>query len=199
MVGIARAMSYLHAQSPPILQRDLKPENGLLMDDMQPKLSDFGSAREAAMLSSTMIGTPLFAAPEVLGRQKYGLPCDVWSYGCLVACIITRSQYPYPKELLLGVNFAALSASVTSGMLCPGLPPRQSSPSPPSAGCAASSNHRAVRPSSRSLTPCRTTRSCSGRRNQGSSRSQISMIKSSRSLKSAKLSSDSVVASFERA
>lgn len=128
MVGIARAMSYLHAQSPPILHRDLKPENVLLMDDMQPKLSDFGSSREAAMLSSTMIGTPLFAAPEVLGRQKYGLPCDVWSYGCLVACIITRSQYPYPKELLLGVNFAALSASVTSGMLCPGLPPRQSSP-----------------------------------------------------------------------
>ena len=128
LVGVARAMSYLHAQSPPILHRDLKPENVLLMDDFQPKLSDFGSSREAAALSSTMIGTPLFTAPEVLSQQAYGLSCDVWSYGCIIACLLMRSQYPYPKELLAGVNFATLSASVRSGTLVPGLPQRTSSP-----------------------------------------------------------------------
>ena len=100
------------------------------MDDMQPKVSDFGSSREAAKLSTTMIGTPLFAAPEVLGQlgDGYGPTCDVWSFGCIIACVLARSEYPYPKELLAGVNFQALTASVTAGVLVPALPQRQASP-----------------------------------------------------------------------
>ena len=38
MLGIARAMAYLHTQKPPILHRDLKPDNVLLGGDNQAKV-----------------------------------------------------------------------------------------------------------------------------------------------------------------
>jgi serine/threonine protein kinase len=137
LLGVARALSYLHAQEPPIMHRDLKPENVLLMDDdLVPKVSDFGSSREAAKLSTTLIGTPLFAAPEVLSLDAgdgssdaaaaYGLPADIWSYGCVIACVYLRCQWPYPHEVIAGVRFRDLAIAVSSGAIVPNLPPRTS-------------------------------------------------------------------------
>ena len=83
---------------------------------------------QVAKLNTTMIGTPLFAAPEVLSRRPYDLSADVWSFGCIVACVYSRSQWPYPGELLTGVNFAALTQAVSTSQICPSIPPRQSSP-----------------------------------------------------------------------
>ena len=116
LLGVARAMSYLHAQEPPVIHRDLKPENVLVMEDFQPKLADFGSSREAASLSTTMIGTPLFAAPEVLGQQAYGMACDVWSFGCLTACVLARS-------LLLQGGMFGFGIKILIDWLLPPLPP----------------------------------------------------------------------------
>ena len=30
------------------------------------------------------VGTPMYAAPEVFSRQPLGLPCDIWSLGCIL-------------------------------------------------------------------------------------------------------------------
>lgn len=42
-------MEYLHAQSPPVLHRDLKTPNLLLDSQMRLKLTDFGISREKQM------------------------------------------------------------------------------------------------------------------------------------------------------
>ena len=61
---LAAALSYLHGQSPPIVFRDLKPQNVILRPDGQVVIVDFGLARPPAAQGGTAIGTPGYAPPE---------------------------------------------------------------------------------------------------------------------------------------
>ncbi len=58
------ALSYLHHQTPPIIFRDLKPQNVMLRPDGRVTLIDFGIARTAAAIGGTAIGTGGYAPPE---------------------------------------------------------------------------------------------------------------------------------------
>ena len=89
--GVARAMAYLHSQSPPIVHRDLKPENVLVDNGYNAKLADFGCSREADLERTMEVaGTPLFMAPELLRREKYDEKVDVWSFACVLECMWTH-------------------------------------------------------------------------------------------------------------
>jgi len=72
-----------------IIHRDLKPENMLLTKSFDLKLADFGEARAGEEKKTmSVVGTPLYVAPEVLRNDKYDKSVDVYSFGmCLVACI----------------------------------------------------------------------------------------------------------------
>ena len=93
-VGIARAMAYLHAQSPPVLHRDLKSSNVLIDDGYNAKLADFGLAREKHDGMMSNVGTPFFSAPEILRRDGYTEAADVWSFGCVLETLVTHCP-PY--------------------------------------------------------------------------------------------------------
>ena len=68
---VAGAMAHLHAQSPPVVHRDLKSHNVLLDYDGRCKLCDFGLVRTREVTA----GTPNYMAPELfLAKVADNLP-----------------------------------------------------------------------------------------------------------------------------
>jgi serine/threonine protein kinase len=62
---LCSALTLLHGQQPPIIFRDLKPQNIMIqIADRSVKLIDFGIARPVATRGATVIGTPGYAPPE---------------------------------------------------------------------------------------------------------------------------------------
>jgi serine/threonine protein kinase len=76
------------------MQRDLKPAN-VLLTNLDPelacvKLADFGFAKFSRedQLSNTVIGSPLYMAPEVHENSSYDSKIDVWSFGVLASQLL---------------------------------------------------------------------------------------------------------------
>lgn len=68
-----------------ILHRDLKPQN-IFFHDGEAKIGDFGFCKQLkgrADMAKTMLGSPIYMAPEILTGQNYGLKADIWSLGCI--------------------------------------------------------------------------------------------------------------------
>ncbi|KAI5185125.1 hypothetical protein NEHOM01_0630 [Nematocida homosporus] len=90
---LVAGVKYLHAQQ--IVHRDLKPQNILVNKNGQLKIADFGLARsfEIKMPSySSEVVTLWYRSPELLrGCKIYGYSIDMWSLGCIVSEIITRT------------------------------------------------------------------------------------------------------------
>ena len=88
LIDILSGCAYLHARSPPLLHRDLKPPN-VLYDEARGacKICDFGTALELpadpAHHPFECIGSALYLAPEVEAEAPYGLPADVFSFAVL--------------------------------------------------------------------------------------------------------------------
>jgi len=102
MLEILEGVEYLHKEG--IVHRDLKPENMLCMRRMWPwrvKLCDFGLANFADKSSAgkdaemdTQVGTPYFAAPEVVQGAKYDASVDIWSCGVIMYTLLS-GQFPF--------------------------------------------------------------------------------------------------------
>ncbi|CAL5418583.1 unnamed protein product [Camellia sinensis] len=94
-VGAARGLEYLHCKaSPPVIYRDLKSANILLDENFNPKLSDFGLAKlgpvgDNTHVSTRVMGTYGYCAPEYAMSGKLTLKSDIYSFGVVLLELIT--------------------------------------------------------------------------------------------------------------
>ncbi|CAL5332020.1 unnamed protein product [Camellia sinensis] len=94
-VGAARGLEYLHCKAnPPVIYRDLKSANILLDENFNPKLSDFGLAKlgpvgDNTHVSTRVMGTYGYCAPEYAMSGKLTLKSDIYSFGVVLLELIT--------------------------------------------------------------------------------------------------------------
>jgi len=91
---LIEAITFLHHCKPPVIFRDLKPDNILIDDHMGLKLTDFGLSRyvptDSQYIMTGNTGTTRYMAPEVYLNQVYDLRADVYSLGMIFYYIYTQ-------------------------------------------------------------------------------------------------------------
>ncbi|MEK7484947.1 MAG: protein kinase, partial [Planctomycetota bacterium] len=95
------ALSYAHNQK--VIHRDLKPENIFITKQNEPKIGDFGLAKEFSIRSKNnkltqsgvIMGTPMYMSPEqALGESSVDKRADIYSMGiCLYEALTQRCPF----------------------------------------------------------------------------------------------------------
>lgn len=85
--GVILAFEHLHERH--VIYRDLKPENLLLTDSGQMKLTDMGLAKFVVGKTYTTCGTPEYFAPEVIRSIGQTRAVDWWTLGILMFELLT--------------------------------------------------------------------------------------------------------------
>ncbi len=97
LVLICETVEYLHSLQPPIIHRDITPDNLILQNDGTVKLVDFAVAHQFESQGvSTVVGKQAYMPPE----QFQGEPCpqsDVYAIGATMYFLLT-AQDPAPME-----------------------------------------------------------------------------------------------------
>ncbi|XP_028799174.1 cold-responsive protein kinase 1-like [Neltuma alba] len=97
ILGIARGLAYLHEEfHVRIIHRDIKTNNILLDDELQPKIADFGLAKllpqDKSHLNTRVAGTLGYTAPEYAIHGQLLEKADVYSYGVVILEVISGQK-----------------------------------------------------------------------------------------------------------
>ena len=95
---IANALFVLHSNHR--LHRDVKSENILISSDGTIKLANFRCAAQLFIeknLRNTIIGTPVFMAPELALGNDYDEKIDIWSFG-IIALHLAEGEIPNAED-----------------------------------------------------------------------------------------------------
>ncbi|XP_050216743.1 serine/threonine-protein kinase RIPK [Mercurialis annua] len=93
-LGAAKGLAFLHELEKPVIYRDFKASNILLDSDYSAKLSDFGLAKDGpegsdTHVSTRVMGTQGYAAPEYIMTGHLTAKSDVYSFGVVLLELLT--------------------------------------------------------------------------------------------------------------
>jgi serine/threonine protein kinase len=104
---VCRGIATAHDRNPPIIHRDIKPQNilvGYEADGLRARVGDFGLAKQVNPLTllATAAGTLSFKPPEAFQEQKSdSCAADVWAIGVTLYLLLT-DRLPFKLEPALG-------------------------------------------------------------------------------------------------
>lgn len=112
LLDVARGLHYLSSRQPlRIIHRDFKPTNILVNKHGEAKISDFGISKlfkhsdpllmydlSLSTVSSGVVGTVRWTAPEVLCDNRYNHLCDIFAFGLVAYFVWTDGDLPYHHE-----------------------------------------------------------------------------------------------------
>jgi predicted Ser/Thr protein kinase len=107
-IQLANALEYLHECEPPILHRDLTPENIVLKNDGTIVIIDFGASNQfLATMTGTIVGKQAYMAPEQLQGHTV-TRSDVYAFGGTLHYLLTGKD-PVPLRESHPSNFTTVS------------------------------------------------------------------------------------------
>ena len=107
MRQVCRGLAVAHNETPPIIHRDIKPQNilvGYEADGLRARVSDFGLAKKVnpMTLMATAAGTLGFKPPETFSKTKAdSSAADVWALGVTLYMMLT-DKLPFDVDASLG-------------------------------------------------------------------------------------------------
>ncbi|CAG2162176.1 unnamed protein product [Oppiella nova] len=104
---ILECVQYLHELNPPVIHRDLKPDNILISSQLRNgrfiKICDFGLATLHSSSSSshtTGVGTRQYMAPEVKLQTKYTPKADIYSLAIIAHKLFNLNNFNSPELII---------------------------------------------------------------------------------------------------
>uniref|UniRef100_A0A1I8G7X8 Dual serine/threonine and tyrosine protein kinase n=1 Tax=Macrostomum lignano TaxID=282301 RepID=A0A1I8G7X8_9PLAT len=110
---LAKALQFLHSSE--LIHRDLKLANVLVSEDLrQVKLSDFGLVKSTGFVNRTLVGTPIYLAPELVRGESYHTSADVFSLGIALWYLFegTGKRHPEYVEIMPSVGAILLASAL---------------------------------------------------------------------------------------
>lgn len=120
-VQLSLALHHMHSHK--VLHRDIKTANVFLSNEGFLVLGDLGIARELGTeasgdaLAVTVIGTPLYMAPEMFEGKAYTFSSDIWALGCVLyeLCVgsppFTGTSTPHLMRQICSGKYAPIPAT----------------------------------------------------------------------------------------
>uniref|UniRef100_A0A1I8HCU5 Dual serine/threonine and tyrosine protein kinase n=1 Tax=Macrostomum lignano TaxID=282301 RepID=A0A1I8HCU5_9PLAT len=110
---LAKALQFLHSSE--LIHRDVKLANVLVSEDLrQVKLSDFGLVKSTGFVNRTLVGTPIYLAPELVRGESYHTSADVFSLGIALWYLFegTGKRHPEYVEIMPSVGAILLAGAL---------------------------------------------------------------------------------------
>jgi eukaryotic-like serine/threonine-protein kinase len=112
---VAHALDFAHKRG--LVHRDVKPQNVLLNDEGQAKVTDFGIARsldvQGVTQTGTVLGTSDYIAPEQARGDKVDQKTDIYSLGTVLYELLT-GEVPYEGDNFVVVAMRHVNDPVPS-------------------------------------------------------------------------------------
>lgn len=94
---LCEQLQYLHSLTPPVIHRDIKPQNVIMREDGSVSLIDFGISQpyeENSKTETVAFGTKGFAPPEQYGFARPDARSDIYSLGVLMQWLLNGTTAP---------------------------------------------------------------------------------------------------------